>query len=88
MLRSCFLTTLLLASVLASAGCYGPDREPGDDPARSDEGPTAGRPESNPSQTVDESGLSGGRTTDMGEQADDSNRTLDGPSDEVTEPER
>ena len=80
--------SILLASLLglSTAGCYGPDREPGDDPNRSDEGPTAGRPESNPTQTVDESGLSGGRTTDIGESADDSNPTLDGTSDEVTAP--
>ena len=79
---------ILLASWIAvsTAGCYGPDREPGDDPNRSDEGPTAGRPESNPAETVDESGLSGGRTSDMGESADDSNTTLDGTSDEVTAP--
>ena len=73
-------------TALSTTGCYGPDREPGDDPTRSDEGPTAGRPESNPSETVDKSGLSGGRTTDMGETADDANTTLDGTSDEVTAP--
>jgi hypothetical protein len=79
---------VLLASLIGmfTAGCYGPDREPGDDPSRSDEGPTAGRPESNPSQTVDESGVSGGRTTDAGENVDDGNGTLDGTSDEITAP--
>jgi hypothetical protein len=83
MFRAILLASLL---TLSTTACYGPDREPGDDPNRSDEGPTAGRPESNPAETVDESGLSGGRTTDVGESADDSNTTLDGTSDEVTAP--
>ena len=83
MFRAIVLASLLTLSITA---CYGPDREPGDDPNRSDEGPTAGRPESNPAETVDESGLSGGRTTGIGESADDSNTTLDGTSDEVTAP--
>ncbi len=79
--------SLLLASLslfLAMGGCYGPDREPGDDPARSDEGPDSGRPETDPAQTVDKPGYGGGRTTDAGSEADDDQGTLDGASDEVT----
>ncbi len=82
--RRLFLVLLASFFVLSAPGCYGPDREPGDDPRRSDEGPDGGRPETDPKQTVDESGWSGGRTTDMGEKADDGNSTLDGASDEVT----
>lgn len=76
-LLSCFF-------VVFTSGCYGPDREPGDDPSRSDEGPDGGRPETDPGQTVDKSGWSGGRTTDMGEKADDGNTTLDSASDKAT----
>ena len=84
-MRHRFLLALLSCCfVLAAPGCYGPDREPGDDPRRSDEGPDGGRPETDPKQTVDKSGWSGGRTTDIGEKADDCNSTLDGARDEVT----
>lgn len=83
MWRTMFMTSV---AVLMLAGCNEPGREPGDDPTRGDEGPTAGRPASNPSETVDESGLSGGRTSDMGEQSSDGEGTLDGSSDEVTSP--
>lgn len=78
--------TLLLASLslFFATACYGPDREPGDDPTRSDEGPTAGRPETDPAETVDKTGYGQGRSTDMGSDADDGNGTLDGASDEVT----
>jgi hypothetical protein len=55
---------VLSALMLAAGACYGPDREAGDDPARADEGPTAGRPATDPYQTVDKAGASGGRTTD------------------------
>lgn len=78
------LSCLLL---LAAPGCYGPDREPGDDPRRSDEGPDGGRPKTDPKQTVDKSGWGGGRTTDIVEDADGANTTLDGASDETTRAE-
>lgn len=83
MWRSTLITGVALMML---AGCNEPGREPGDDPNRSDEGPTAGRPASDPSQTVDDSGLSGGRTSDMGEKSADGNGTLDGSSDETTSP--
>ena len=76
-----FLALLASSFVLSAPGCYGPDREPGDDPRRSDEGPDGGRPETDPKHTVDESGWGGGRTTDEGDKADDGNTTLDGASD-------
>jgi hypothetical protein len=81
--------TLLLAAMLAvsATGCHGPDREPGDDPNRADEGPTAGRPASNPQETVDQSGPAGGQTSDMNEATEDSGGTLDGTSDEITQSE-
>ena len=60
-----FVRTVSISMLmLFSAACYGPDREPGDDPTRADEGPTAGRPKTDPYETVDQSGPSGGRTTD------------------------
>ncbi len=71
-------------SLLVMTACYGPDREPGDDPRSATEGPDGGRPETDPKQTVDKPGMGGGRTTDIGEKADDGNGTLDGASDEVT----
>jgi hypothetical protein len=83
MWRTSILTSVAL---LVLSGCNEPGREPGDDPTRGDEGPTAGRPATDPSQTVDQSGLSGGRTSDMGEQASDSDGALDGSSDEITSP--
>lgn len=83
MWRTICMTSL---AVLMLAACNEPGREPGDDPTRGDEGPTAGRPASDPSDTVDESGLSGGRTSDMGEQSSDTRGTLDGSSDEITSP--
>jgi hypothetical protein len=83
MLRTSIWTSV---AILVLAGCNEPGREPGDDPTRSDEGPTAGRPATDPSQTVDQSGLSGGRTSDMGEQATDSDGALNGSSDEITSP--
>lgn len=72
--------------MLFSLGCYGPDREPGDDPRTGDEGPLAGRPESDPRETVDNAGWGGGRSTDLGDKADDADGTLEGTSDELTYP--
>jgi hypothetical protein len=79
---------LLSCLLIFSAGCYGPDREPGDDPTRSDEGPRGGKPESNPYETVDPKGISGGGTTDTNEAAKDDRGTLDGTSDETLAPSR
>jgi hypothetical protein len=60
-----FSRAFVLAMLMSTSGaCYGPDREAGDDPDRADEGPTAGRPRSNPYDTVDKPGAGGGRTTD------------------------
>jgi hypothetical protein len=72
--RALVISMLMLLSV----ACYGPDREPGDDPTRADEGPTAGRPKTDPYDTVDRSGPSGGRTTDA-----DTNETTPPPDSEA-----
>ena len=83
MWRSTLITSV---AVMLLTACNEPGREPGDDPNRGDEGPTAGRPATDPSQTVDDSGMSGGSTSDMGEKSSDGNGTLDGSSDKSTSP--
>lgn len=85
MQRSLPILVFSCAVLFSMAGCYGPDREPGDDPRSATEGPDGGRPKTDPAQTVDESGWGGGSTSDMGEKAEDGNSTLDGTSDEVTD---
>jgi hypothetical protein len=83
-----FLPLLCWAPLLL-AGCYGPDREAGDDPTRSDETPGEGRPKTDPMNTVDKpwsgSGTAGDSTS--GANADDRG-TLDGTSDEQAKPDR
>jgi hypothetical protein len=78
---SLFLCTL-------AAGC-GPDdgREPGDDPMRADEGPTAGRPVTEAVPPRDASGGAEPRDTEEAAPGE-SHGTLDGPSEETTTPER
>jgi len=84
MKRLLIVPSLLL---LLAAGCYGPDREPGDDPNRSDETPGEGRPKTDARDTVDQPGPSGGVVNDANTPAD-GRGTLDGSSDEVGTPER
>jgi hypothetical protein len=84
--RATVIASLILCSVVA--GCGRDDgREPGDDPTRSDEGPTAGRPVTEAVPPKDASG--GAEPRDMEEAAPGESRgTLDGPSEETTSPDR
>jgi hypothetical protein len=77
------LNTAVMSALVALmlAGCYGEGREPGDDPTRSDEGPTAGRPETDASQKVEPKDMGGGAR--QPEAIDDGRGTLDGSSDEL-----
>ena len=85
---------VMIASALwiSFAGCYGPNREPGDDPNRSDESPSEGRPKTDPREEVEPRDASGGSAKAPEEsgstQAQDQDRTLDGTSDEVLTPQR
>jgi hypothetical protein len=83
--------TIVAASVVLcifAAGCGRDDgREPGDDPTRADEGPTAGRPVTEAVPPKDASG--GAEPADIEEAAPGKSRgTLDGPSEETTAPDR
>jgi hypothetical protein len=77
-IQSAMLSVLVTLFV---AGCYGDGREAGDDPTRSDEGPTAGRPETDASQVVEPKDMGGGARKP--EEVDDGRGTLDGSSDEL-----
>jgi hypothetical protein len=85
---------MLWLCAVAASGCNGDGREAGDDPTRSDEGPTAGRPATDPGenrQPRDASGVPDTRanTRDSAAASPGETRgTLDGPSDETTVPDR
>jgi hypothetical protein len=85
MKRTYLLSCLALTLMWGVSGC-GPDgREAGDDPTRADEGPTAGRPTTDPSSTVDRPDASGGgqAVDESARVPDDGRGTLDGSSDEA-----
>ena len=82
------LRTVLLVALLAPmlTACNAPDREPGDDPNRADEGPTAGRPTTDAQQSVEPKDASGGGDDDFVNAPEDGRGTLDGTSDEIAAP--
>lgn len=86
--RTTGLALVLTALGALAAGCYGPDRQPGDDASRADEGPRGGKPLTDPLDTRDPKSLSGSGTTDSNERVPDESGRLDGPSDEVVAPEQ
>lgn len=77
-LKSAVLGALVAMSI---TGCNDDGREPGDDPTRADEGPTAGRPEVDASQKAEPKDMGGGAREP--EEIDDGRGTLDGSSDEL-----
>ncbi len=82
------LRTVLLSALLAPLlmACNAPNREPGDDPNRADEGPTAGRPATDAHQSVEPKDPSGGADGDAINTPEDGRGTLDGTSDEIAAP--
>ena len=81
-----FMTAMCCVPLLLG-GCYGPDREAGDDPNRADDTPGEGRPKTDPLDTVDRPYSGTGIAGDSTQPATEDDRgTLDGTSDELTKP--
>jgi len=79
------LACAVVAFVLA--GCSRDGREPGDDPTRSDEGPTAGRPATDPSENVQQPDASGvTQSDDVAGAPPDQRGSQDGPAEETVAP--
>ena len=74
-------------AILMLTGCGRDGREPGDDPTRADEGPTAGRPATDPSENVQQKDASGVTQSDeVAGAPPDTRGSQDGPPEETTSP--